>query len=89
MTTDVGACREIIYGRTEEDRKLGAAGAVTSIMSPDETAASIISVLSSIDNVWKMGEAGFKRTEKYYIFQDVMDRYRALYEDELIPEMVR
>lgn len=89
VTTDVGACREIIYGRTEEDRKLGAAGAVTSIMSPDETAASIISVLSSIDNVWKMGEAGFKRTEKYYIFQDVMDRYRALYEDELIPEMVR
>lgn len=89
VTTDVGACREIIYGKTEEDRMIGAAGAVTSIMSPDETASAIVSVLSSVDNMWKLGEAGFKRTEKFYIFRDVMDRYRALYEDELIPEMVK
>lgn len=89
ITSDVGACREIIYGRTEEDRQIGPAGAVTSIMSPDETASAIVSVIGDVETMWQMGENGYKRTEKYYIFQDVMDRYRALYEDELIPEMVK
>ena len=58
-------------------------------MSPDETASAIVSVISDVETMWQMGENGYKRTEKYYIFQDVMDRYRALYEDELIPEMVK
>lgn len=87
VTTDVGACREIIYGRTEEDRMIGPAGAVTSIMSPDETASAIVSVLSSTESMWAMGEAGYKRTSVYYIFNDVMDKYRALYEYELITDM--
>ena len=89
VTTDVGACREIIYGRTAEDRALGPGGAVTSIMSPEETASAIVSVISKVETMRRMGESGFKRTEKFYIFQDVMDRYKALYEDELIPRMVK
>ena len=34
VATDVGACRELIHGRTPEDQALGPAGIITKASSP-------------------------------------------------------
>ena len=37
VATDVGACREMIEGRSDEDRRIGPSGIVTRVAAPKET----------------------------------------------------
>ena len=46
VTTDVGSCSELIYGDTEEDRAIGAAGAVVPIANPAAFAEAVIPFLT-------------------------------------------
>lgn len=79
VATDVGACRELLYGRTVEDRQLGRGGRVTKIMSPSETAHALISILESPATVLKMAKAARTRTEQFYTMRQMLDSYRNLY----------
>jgi len=79
VVSDVGACRELIEGRTAEDVELGPGGIVTGVGDPEETAKAILDVLGDADRRAAMARAGIERTERFYRQSDVIERYRAAY----------
>jgi glycosyltransferase involved in cell wall biosynthesis len=80
VATDVGACREMVEGRTPEDRALGPSGVVTRVAPPKETAAAIVLLARDAELRRRMGEAGRRRVTAYYQRRDMLAAYRTLYE---------
>ena len=81
VCSDVGACRELMFGRTPPDKALGRAGRLTKIMSPAETAHALIAILSNPETCVKMGVAGRKRAEQFYSMTAMLADYRNLYNE--------
>jgi len=79
IATEVGACREMIEGRSDDDRRIGASGFVTRVASPKETAAAMVRLARDGRLRWQMGAAGHKRVTTYYQRRDMLARYRSLY----------
>ncbi|ERS81247.1 glycosyl transferase family 1 [Marinobacter sp. EVN1] len=85
LATDVGACRELIEGMSEEDRALGASGAVVPIADPEATAREAIHLLTDSE-AWRAAQAaGLERVSRYYTLDSMFDQYRRLYEASLEP----
>jgi len=80
LTTDVGACREIIEGSSDEDRALGAAGAVVPIASPEATAEAALEMLTDAPRWLAAQRASMQRVERYYSQDSVLARYREIYQ---------
>ncbi len=86
VATDVGACRELLEGRTPEDRALGPSGMVSRPADPADTARCILHILNDPD-VWEaMSLAGRKRVLQYYGARDLYDRYAAAYRECMLQE---
>lgn len=83
LATDVGACREIIEGRTPEDRALGAAGAVVPIADPEATARAALALLTDPDRWHAAQRAGIARVETSYTAPQMLGAYRDVYEEAL------
>ncbi|OGS23207.1 MAG: hypothetical protein A2252_00830 [Elusimicrobia bacterium RIFOXYA2_FULL_39_19] len=84
VSSDVGSCSELIYGYTDEDKKLGSCGIITAIGKPRETGEAIIKILKD-DNLRKqMIQSGLKRVKKYYDQDAVIAQYRDLYERHML-----
>jgi polysaccharide biosynthesis protein PelF len=79
VATDVGACREIIYGRSSKDKALGAAGSVTWVGNARQTAEAVIALYRNPAERKKRGEAGRQRVLKYYRRDQMLDSYRSIY----------
>ena len=80
ITTDVGACRELIEGFSAEDRALGAAGAVVPIANPGAFSQAALTLLTN-DTLWQGAQrAGLERVQRYYAKHQMIDRYRLIYE---------
>ena len=83
VTTDVGSCRELIYGDTEEDREIGAAGAVVPIANPTALAETAIPLLTNIDKWREARDAAINRVEKYYDEKHMLSRYHSIYKNNI------
>lgn len=83
VATDVGACRELVEGSSPEDRALGAAGIVTPIAAPEETANAVVSLLTDPARWEAASAAGIARVERHYTRDAMLDSYRGLYEEAL------
>jgi glycosyltransferase involved in cell wall biosynthesis len=81
VATDVGACRELVYGRTLEDKALGPAGIVTRVSAPAETAAALEKIVTHPTLLREMGRAGRARAERYYTQRALLGRYHEVYTD--------
>ena len=79
LATDVGACREMIEGRTAEDRALGASGIVCPVASPSRTAEALVLLAQDARLRRRMGHAGQRRVTMYYQRRTMLASYRALY----------
>jgi len=80
VTTDVGACRELVEGRLADDRALGSAGHVVPIATPDASAAAAISLLTD-EVAWRRAQtAGIARVRAFYGKDSMADRYREIYD---------
>jgi glycosyltransferase involved in cell wall biosynthesis len=80
VATDVGSCRQLIFGLGEEDEALGAAGDVVRIADPEALAGACIRLLPDPD-VWREAQtAGIRRVERYYTQEIMFGRYRELYD---------
>jgi len=79
VTTDVGACRELLYGRTPEDRSIGPSGEVTPICDPNATADAVIRILKDPALRKRMGIAGERRAEQFYQIDDLIADYHMRY----------
>ncbi|KAA0088986.1 DUF3492 domain-containing protein [Paraburkholderia sp. T12-10] len=80
VTTDVGACRELIEGALPEDRALGVAGAVVPIANPAAFAEAAISLLTDAARWDTAQRAGLARAQRYYTRPQMIERYRGIYQ---------
>jgi glycosyltransferase involved in cell wall biosynthesis len=79
LATDVGSCRELIEGRTEEDRALGTAGSVVFIADPEGAARAALELLNDTER-WRAAQrAGLERVRRYYNDRLMFASYRDLY----------
>ena len=83
VTTNVGACSEMIFGKEDEQPKLGCGGAITPLSNSKSTAVEIIKLLTDFDYYTKCSNAIKERVEKYYKKDDQHSSYSDLY-NELI-----
>jgi len=81
VTSSVGACKELVEGREGgEDRLLGQSGIVTDVGNPNTTAQAIIRILKDVRMQNQMSKAGKQRVQKFYTSQEMIDRYRNIYD---------
>jgi len=79
VATDVGSCRQLIYGRSDTDRALGAAGAVVQIADADAFARAVLELLTQPDK-WRAAQAaGIGRVECYYASGMMHESYHGVY----------
>ncbi|NUU04317.1 GT4 family glycosyltransferase PelF [Herbaspirillum robiniae] len=83
VATDVGSCRQLIFGLSEEDKALGAAGEVVGIAEPQALANAAVKLLADPGRWHAAQAAGIARVERYYTQDMMFGSYRKLYEDAL------
>ncbi len=77
VTTDVGCCRELLFGRRDDD--LGQAGFIVPPMHKVELANAMERMCKDTGMRLKMGKIGQKRVEKYYTHEISIEKYKELY----------
>jgi glycosyltransferase involved in cell wall biosynthesis len=81
VATDVGACREMIEGRTVEDRRFGPSGIVTRVAIPEDTAAALVRLAENPHLRRRLGAVGRRRVVAFYQRREMLGAYRSLYRD--------
>ncbi|MGQ9850206.1 MAG: GT4 family glycosyltransferase PelF [Aggregatilineaceae bacterium] len=84
VTTDVGSCRQLIYGLTPEDQALGAAGHVVGITDSQALAEAVHHLLTDADAWRRASAAAIARVETYYTQEIMFNSYRTLYQRLLL-----
>lgn len=79
VATDVGSCREIIYGRADETPRLGAGGVVTALVDPVGVAEAIGGLLADEPRRQAAGRALEQRVRTYYSSTGAAAAYADLY----------
>ncbi len=84
VATDVGACRQLIYGGlSEEDEKIGKAGEIAPVGRPEILAKHYRSFLTDV-NLWKKAQqAAITRVEKFYTLEEFLKRYKKVFRSML------
>ncbi|ABG05585.1 glycosyl transferase, group 1 [Rubrobacter xylanophilus DSM 9941] len=80
VATNVGACAELLHGRTPEDRALGPGGIVTAVSSPRETADALIRLARDGRLRERMSRAGAARMERFYREDELNRTYQRIYD---------
>ena len=83
IATDVGSCRQLIYGLPGEDAALGASGRVVGIADPTALALAAVELLGDPEAWHAAQKAGIARVEKYYTQERMFSSYRELYSKAL------
>lgn len=77
IATDVGGCRELIYGREDG---FGKAGIIVPMMNTAKIASAVIKLSRDIELRNEMGANGKKRVKKYYTAEKCVESYKKIYE---------
>ena len=83
IATEVGACRELLVGISQEDQALGESGLITPVVSPDATARAMIQLWQDRDLCLRMGRAGQERVQRYYRQEQLYRSYSDLYQQHI------
>ncbi len=83
VATDVGACSELLYGITPEDKALGVAGELVAIADPLAIARSICTILEDHEHWLKLQSNGLARVNQFYSEALMFDRYRTIYNNSI------
>ena len=78
VATDVGACRELIYGNKDD---IGASGAIERVMDPKRIAEATINILKDSQLANSLAQNGIKRIENYYREELIISRYKEIYRE--------
>jgi len=78
ISTDVGGCRELIYGSSGDN--LGKSGVTVPMMDPVTIASSIVKLANNSTMRQEMGEVGKKRVAKYYTYDECLNSYKNIYD---------
>ena len=82
VSTDVGACRDLIYGGlNEEDINIGKAGYICKVADTKDIADKYIKLLTD-EKLWYLfQEAALKRVNKFYTQEQFLQNYKDVYEE--------
>lgn len=78
IATDVGNCRELIYGGGDG---LGQAGILTHIMNLEDIAGAIVELATNDELRHEMGENGYRRVNDRYLIEHMRSKYEGIYKD--------
>jgi Glycosyltransferase len=80
VTTDVGSCRQLIYGGlSQEDAEIGKAGEVVPVGDAIGLAKAYYELLTK-EEIWKNCQrAGLERVQRFYRFNKFIENYRNVY----------
>lgn len=82
VATDVGSCRDLIYGGLDdEDLTLGRAGIVTPIANPSALATAYLQMLGSSADWQEAQQTALERVERYYREDSFLKRYEEAYRE--------
>lgn len=76
IATDVGNCRGLLYGESDD---FGQAGILTHIMNVEEIAEAMIELARHPKRRKEMGENGYRRVMAKYKVEDMEEKYRDIY----------
>ena len=79
VTTDVGCCNELIFGKPTDN--FGQAGFFVPPMQREKLADAMEKLCESRELRLKMGEIGQKRTNEYFRYNIMLTKYRNLYKE--------
>ncbi len=84
VATDVGSCKELIYGAlNKEDIEIGKAGEVVLVANPKELADAYIKILSDKELWRRYQKSALKRVETFYRQEQFFENYRKVYKEAL------
>lgn len=83
LSTDVGSCRELVEGYTEEDRALGTAGSIVPIADPQAMADAAVELLGNETRWYQAQTTAMARVENFYTEGEFLKRYDHLYQQVL------
>lgn len=83
VSSDVGACSELLNGRTDPDKALGISGLITGVANPRDTAQKVIDILTNPQLYNNMSKAGIQRVYQFYNQTDLFANYLNVYEKYL------
>lgn len=81
VTTDVGCCKELIYG--EEGDDFGQAGSCVPPMQPHELARAMVELCRNSSRRVQMGAAAKHRAEAFFRHEDMIRNYLDTYDEVL------
>ena len=77
VATDVGNCRGLIYGESDD---YGQAGILTHIMNVEEIANAFVALAMNPEMTKQMGEVGYRRLMDKYLISQMKDTYKEIYD---------
>ena len=84
VSTDVGSCKELIYGgENPEDIALGKAGVVCEIANVKQLADGYIKLLTNEEEWLKAQKSAIERVNRFYTQEIFLDNYKEVYRDIL------
>lgn len=83
MATDVGSCKELLYGRDWEDQQLGKCGEIVPFGNAQIYGDQLVAMLKDTKALAKMGDVGIIRTQKLYQERTTVNSYLNVYFDFL------
>jgi glycosyltransferase involved in cell wall biosynthesis len=87
VATDVGACREILEGRSNTPGVTGPGGVVAPVGASEDIAAAIASLLESPERLREYGDRLQQRVREQYRAEAVAAAYGALYARNFAAQM--
>lgn len=78
IATDVGNCRELIFGNGDG---YGTAGILTHIMNVTEISAAMVEMAENPQMREEMGKCGYNRVVNRYLLSQMRETYRDLYKE--------
>ena len=82
MTTDVGSCKELLYGISEDDT-FGEAGICVAPMDIQGMVDAMYTLSTNVERRFRMGVAARDRVVNFFAHEDMIRRYAEIY-DEVI-----
>lgn len=80
VTTDVGSCKQLIYGGlNKEDINLGKAGEVVKVGDSKALSEAYYTLLTDKQQYLKAQQVAIERVEKFYSFERFINSYRNIY----------
>jgi glycosyltransferase involved in cell wall biosynthesis len=81
VATDVGACREMLYGREDEQPALGQCGEICDLANPKSIASAITKLLNDKSLYQQYSQGMQQRVKKYYHKNLQVEAYEKIYRE--------